>query len=225
MKGISKFFAGALIALMLVIIMGVNQSEAGSAEGKTIFTSKNCGGCHLTTGPNTDKTFEDKLKRKGPDLWFAGSKFKKDWLAGWLKDPKPVRPMEYNSIEKKNAGNHAKLSDKEAADVAEYLMTLTSKDVAKGAVEDGKPNIQGKIVFEKTQGCYGCHPVTKAGKVVGGLSGPSFVDAGKRLQGDFIYAYLKNPKALIPVKRMPTYEGILNDNQMKSAAQYITTFK
>ena len=41
------------------------------------------------------------------------------------------------------------------------------------------PNIQGKIAFEKKQGCYGCHPVTKAGKVVGGLSGPSFVDAGK----------------------------------------------
>ncbi|MEK6656610.1 MAG: c-type cytochrome [Nitrospirota bacterium] len=225
MKGISKFFAGALIAFMLVIIAGVYQSEAGPAEGKSAFTSKNCGNCHLTAGPNTDKTFADKLKHKGPDLWFAGSKFKKDWLTGWLKDPKPIRPMGYNSIEKKNPGNHPKLSGKEAADVAEYLMTLTSKDVAKGVVEDGKPNIQGKIVFEKTQGCYGCHPVMKAGKVVGGLSGPSFVDAGKRLQGDFIYAYLKNPKALIPVKRMPTYEGILNDNQMKAAAQYITTFK
>lgn len=225
MKGISKVFAGALIALSLVIIAGVYQSEAGPAEGKTIFTSKNCGGCHLTTGPNTDKTFEDKLKRKGPDLWFAGSKFKMDWLEAWLQNPKPIRQMEYNSIEKKNPGNHPKLSDKDAHQVAEYLNTLKSKDVAEKVIEDGKPNIQGKIVFEKKQGCYGCHPVMKAGKVVGGLSGPSLVDAGKRLRGDWIYAYLKNPKALIPVKRMPTYEGILNDNDMKAAAQYITTFK
>ena len=225
MKGISKFFAGALIGFMLVVIAGVYQSEASPAEGKSVFTSKNCGGCHLTTGPNTDKSFDDKLKRKGPDLWFAGSKFKKDWLAGWLKDPKPVRLMEYNSIEKKNPGNHPKLSDKDAHQVAEYLNTLKSKDVAEKVIEDGKPNIQGKIAFEKKQGCYGCHPVMKAGKVVGGLSGPSLVDAGKRLRGDWIYAYLKNPKALIPVKRMPTYEGILNDNDMKAVAQYITTFK
>ena len=225
MKGFSKFFAGALIGFMLVVIAGVYQSEASPAEGKSVFTSKNCGGCHLTTGPNTDKSFEDKLKRKGPDLWFAGSKFKLDWLEAWLQNPKPIRQMEYNSIEKKNPGNHPKLSDKEAHQVTEYLNTLTSKDVADKVIEDGKPNIQGKIAFEKKQGCYGCHPVMKAGKVVGGLSGPSLVDAGKRLRGDWIYAYLKNPKALIPVKRMPTYEGILNDNDMKAVAQYITTFK
>lgn len=219
------FLLTTICSMAITLILAVNHSVAGQAEGKNAFTSKKCGDCHLMAGPNTDKTFADKLKRKGPDLWFAGSKFKKDWLEGWLKEPKPVRPMEYNSIEKKNPSNHPKLSDKEADDVAEYLMTLTSKDVAKGAVEDGKPNIQGKLVFEKKQGCYGCHAVAKAGKIFGGLSGPSFVDVGKRLQGDFIYAYLKNPKAFIPVKMMPTYVGILNDNDMKNVAQYVTTFK
>lgn len=219
------FLLATICSMAIILIIAVNHSVAGQAEGKNIFTSKKCGDCHLMTGPNTDKTFADKLKHKGPDLWFAGSKFKKDWLTEWLKEPKPIRPMEYNSIEKKNPGNHPKLSDKEAGDVAEYLMTLTSKDVVKGAVEDGKPSIQGKIVFEKKQGCYGCHAVAKAGKTFGGLSGPTFVDAGKRLQGDFIYAYLKNPKALIPVKRMPAYTGILNDNDMKNVAQYVTTFK
>ncbi len=219
------FLLATIASMAITLIIVTNQAAAGLAEGKNIFASNKCGDCHLMAGPNTDKTFADKLKHKGPDLWFAGSKFKKDWLNGWLKDPKPIRPMEYNSIEKKNPGNHPKLSDKEAVDVAEYLMTLTSKDVAKGAVEDGKPNIQGKLVFEKKQGCYGCHAVAKAGKVFGGLNGPSFVDAGKRLQGDFIYAYLKNPKALIPVKRMPAYTGILNDNDMKNVAQHMTTFK
>ena len=211
--------------MAITLIIAVNHSAAGQAEGKGIFASKKCGDCHLMAGPNTDKTFADKLNRKGPDLWFAGSKFKKDWLEGWLKNPKPIRQMEYNSIEKKNSGNHSKLSDKEAGDVTAYLMTLKSKDVAEGVIVDGKPNMQGQLVFNKKQGCYGCHPVAKAGKVVGGLSGPSFVDAGKRLQGDWIYAYLKNPKSLIPVKRMPTYAGILNDADMKNVAQYVTTFK
>ena len=222
--GMKDFLLVTICSMAITLIIAVNHSAAGQAEGKGIFASKKCGDCHLMAGPNTDKTFADKLNRKGPDLWFAGSKFKKDWLEGWLKNPKPIRQMEYNSIEKKNSGNHSKLSDKEAGDVTAYLMTLKSKDVAEGVVKEG-PNIQGKIAFEKKQGCYGCHPVTKAGKVVGGLSGPSFVDAGKRLQGDWIYAYLKNPKSLIPVKRMPTYAGILNDADMKNVAQYVTTFK
>ena len=37
MKGISKFFAGALIGFMLVVIAGVYQSEASPAEGKSVF--------------------------------------------------------------------------------------------------------------------------------------------------------------------------------------------
>ncbi|MBI3353636.1 MAG: c-type cytochrome [Nitrospirae bacterium] len=197
-----KDFLLALICSMAItLIIAVNHSAAGQAEGKGIYDSKKCGDCHLTAGPNTDKTF------------------------AWLKNPKPIRQMEYNSIEKKNSGNHSKLSDKEAGDVTAYLMTLKSKDVAEGVIIDGKPNIQGKLVFEKKQCCYGCHSYPKSGKVSGGLSAPSLVDAGKRLQGDWIYAYLKNPKSLIPVKRMPTYAGILNDNDMKNVAQYVTTFK
>lgn len=47
---------------------------AGAAEGQKIFDAKKYGDCHLTKGTNTDKTFADKLKHRGHDLWFAGSK-------------------------------------------------------------------------------------------------------------------------------------------------------
>lgn len=222
---IGKMWGIKVFLTMVVSLWVVAPGVTMAADGKGIFEAKKCGGCHLMTGPNPDKTFADKLKRKGPDLWFAGSKYKKDWLEGWMGDPKPIRPMEYNSIEKPNPGNHPKLSQDEARAVAEYLMTLKSKDVASGVIPEGSGGIQGKIVFEKKQGCYGCHQVKKGGKVVGGLSGPTLVDAGKRLQGDWIYTYLTNPKALIPVKRMPIYAGILTDADMKALAGYITTFK
>lgn len=224
MKRFLNMYTVILVVLTIVLGVKIYQAEAGPAEGKTIFASKKCGDCHQTVGPNTDKTFADKLRHKGPDLWFAGSKFKKEWLKEWLKSPALIRPMEYNSIEKKNPGDHPKLADTEGSDVTEYLMTLISKDVAGGVIKEGTPNIQGKLVFEKKQGCYGCHQVKKGAKMIGGMSGPSLVDAGKRLQGDWIYAYLKNPKALIPVKRMPTYEGILTDVNMKAVAEHITTF-
>ena len=42
-----------------------------------------CSGCHALAKP-TDTSLGRLLTRKGPDLWFAGSKFNKEWLVGWL---------------------------------------------------------------------------------------------------------------------------------------------
>ncbi|MBI5286863.1 MAG: c-type cytochrome [Deltaproteobacteria bacterium] len=217
--------AARVLMMMVTFLWMVKAVMVEAGDGKAIFDAKKCGDCHLTAGPNTDKTFADKLKRKGTDLWFAGSKYKKEWLVEWMKNPVTIRPMEYNSIEKKNPGNHPKLSAEESRDVADYLMALKSKDVAGGVIQEGMGGIQGKIVFEKKQGCFGCHQIKKAGKVTGGLTGPSLAEAGKRLNGDWIYAYLKDPKPLIPVKRMPIYAGILTDADMKAVAGYLTTLK
>ena len=50
--------------------------------------------CHALVKP-TDTSFDRMLTRKGPDLWFAGSKFNAEWLVAWLQDPKPIRPAGY----------------------------------------------------------------------------------------------------------------------------------
>lgn len=210
------------VVLLASIALGVGAERcmADAAKGKGIFEGKKCGGCHQMQGPATEKSFDDQLKKKGPELWYAGSKLKKEWLEKWLQDPKPIRPLEYNSIEKKNPGNHPKLSKDEAAGVTEYLMTLTSKDVDAGIIK-AKSNLQGKLIFEKKQACNGCHQIVKGGKVMGGLVGPSLVKAGERLQGDWIYAYLKKTKVFKPVRRMPIFEGHLSDPDMKNVAAHI----
>src|SRR3990170_1572054 len=210
-----------LSGMMIGTPGGTAYADVGG--GQKMYEAKGCGSCHMTKGPNTDKSFEDKLSHKGPDLWFAGSKFKKEWLAKWLQAPKPIRTMAYNSIEKKNAGDHPKLSGKEADDVTDYLMTLTSKDVVTGTIK-AKNDLMGKMVFEKKQGCYGCHLSKRGAKVAGGVTGPSLVDAGQRLQGDWIYTYLSKPQAVIPVKRMPTYSGVLTDAELKGLAAYVSNF-
>jgi len=69
-----------------------------------------------------------------------------------------------------------------------------------------------------------CHQVTSRGKVVGGLTGPSLVEAGVRLNPDWVYAYLSAPKVFKPVKAMPTYEGIIPKDDMAAVAAYIATF-
>ena len=216
------------IAVFSIFTAGVlafaGSASAGVSEGKGIFTSKDCGGCHQTKGPAKEKTVEDMLSKKGPELWYAGSKFQKVCLEKWLHDPKPIRKMEYYSLTKKNGGNHGKLGAKEAKDVTDYLMSLKSADVKAVGIQP-KNSPQGRLIFNKKQGCYGCHETPQGSNIVGGLTGPTMVGIGTRINPDWIYAYLTNPKAFKPVKDMPTYVGVLSDFEMKSLSEFVASFK
>ena len=208
-----------ITALFIALSWGVSL-----ADGKGIFASKNCGSCHQIQGPAAEKTFDDQLKKKGPELWYSGSKFKKEWLEEWLEKPATIRPLKYNSVTDKNTDKHPALSKKEADEVAEYLMTLTAKEVAKGTAEE-KVTPQGKNLFIKRYSCVGCHSIKSGAQKVGGVSGPDLSEAGKRLTADWVYAYLKEPKVFKPVKRMPVFVDIINDNEMKTLAGFVAAQK
>lgn len=197
---------------------------ATAADGKSIFTANKCLSCHYTQGPAREKTIADQLKKKGPELWYAGSKFQKAWLQKWLQKPKPIRMMAYNSLTKKNPGKHAKLAAADAKSVTEFLMTLTSSEVKAGVIKP-KKSPKGKLIFKKKMPCGGCHQYTARKKVKGGMTGPSLIGVKERLNPDWIYAYMKNPKVFKPVKMMPVFAGILSDKDMKNVSAYIATFK
>ncbi|MFQ5851310.1 MAG: c-type cytochrome [Candidatus Binatia bacterium] len=226
-----------VITLILGAVLATSQSLAGSVEGEKIFKGKGCGGCHALTGPAKVKSIQDRLKRKGPDLWFAGSKFKEKWLNEWLKKPVAIRGVKWGTLEIGNE-KHAGLSKNEAREVAAYLMTLVDKYTAKGVIKEGKKlsrskRLKAKRLFEKKQACYSCHktPVKKRKKVlrvIGGFTGPTFVDAGKRLRGDWIYSFLKEPQSYEPFGRMPVYgdkvQDKFSDKDLKLLAGYLLTF-
>lgn len=211
------FGAGLLSAALLLWAV---PSHGGVAEGKKAFDANKCAGCHQVQGPAKEKTIKDQLAKKGPELWYSGSKFKSGFLEKWLASPQPIRPLAYNSVTERNRGDHPRLSPKDASEVAAYLMSLKSPEVKPlgiQAVESPK----GRIIFLKKQSCYGCHSMRVRGKMAGGLSGPSFIGAFERLNPDWVYSYLKNPKAFKPVKMMPVYSGILNEAEMKEVASYV----
>lgn len=213
-----------MVALGLAaFIVGVSL-KLSYADGKGIFASKNCGSCHQTEGPAVEKTFDDQLKKKGPELWYSGSKFKKEWLQEWLEKPTTIRLLKYNSVNEKNTEKHVALSKKEAEEVTEYLMKLSAKEVPAGTITEAVTP-QGKNLFQKKYGCVGCHSIKAGAQKVGGVSGPDLSDAGKRLRGDWVYAYLKEPKVFKPVKRMPVFVGIINDNEMKTLAGFVAAQK
>ena len=211
------FLSAALFSL------GTAPVQADPAAGAKVFQAKKCNDCHYTDGPAREKTIADQLAKKGPELWYAGSKFQKAWLARWLQDPKPIRPLKYNSLTEKNAGDHPKLAAPDAAAVTDFLMTRTSKDLKEGVINP-KMNPKGRLVFTKSMPCSGCHQFPGT-KFTGGLNGPSLVAAGERLNPDWIFAYLKDTKAFKPVRQMPVFAGVLNEQDMQSVAEFVSTFK
>lgn len=199
--------------------------SANAAAGKAVFDAKGCAECHYTDGPAKEKTIDDQLAKKGPELWYAGSKFQKDWLGKWLVDPKPIRPMKFNNLSEENTGGHPKLAAADAGPVTDFLMGLTSEAVDAGKVKP-KRNPKGRQIFIKKMPCSGCHQYTgRKKKIIGGRSGPSLVDAGVRLNPDWILAYLKKPKVFKPVKMMPVFAGLLSDKDMMNVARYVANFK
>jgi cytochrome c2 len=208
------------------LVMASAPGRADPAAGEKIFQTKKCTECHYTQGPAREKSIADQLAKKGPELWYAGSKFQKAWLAKWLKNPKPIRPMKFSSLTEKNPGDHAKLSAADAASVTDFLMTLTSSAVKAGVIKP-KKNAKGRLIFTKKMPCSGCHqyPAKKRKKFKGGNSGPTLVGAGKRLNPDWIYAYLKNPKVFKPFKMMPVFAGLMKDRDMKKVAAHVASFK
>jgi mono/diheme cytochrome c family protein len=218
---------GITLSLGMALLVAVSTpGRADPAAGQKVFTDKGCADCHYTEGPAREKTIEDQLAKKGPELWYAGSKFQEPWLKGWLADPQPIRAMAFNSLTEKNPGDHPKLGGDEAGQVSEFLMSLTSDAVEAGTVKVKKKNVKGRQIFTKKMPCSGCHQYPgRKGKVSGGLMGPTLVGAGVRLNPDWILAYLQKPEVFKPVKMMPVFVGILSDKDMKNVTAHVATFK
>ncbi len=206
--------------LLLCLLFGA-PGVLYAKDGMVVFTENKCNACHQTEGPAGEKTIEDVLRKKGPELWYAGSKFRPGFLERWLAEPQPIRPMEYYSLTVANKNDHPRLSAEDASSVATYLMTLTSGDVG-GAGIVARKNIRGKKVFAKEFSCYGCHRMRSRGKVIGGLSGPSLAGARERLNPEWVYAYMVRPEVFKPVKDMPVYSGLVSDKKMRNLAEYVS---
>ena len=213
---VSKVYVVMLV--FTAVMMGFVSTAMAGGEGEGIFKAKKCSECHATSGPSKISTIEDWEKRKGPDLWFAGSKFNQAWLEAWLAAPTSIRGVKWNELDP-NTEKHAALSGKEVHEVAEYLMSLKDSNVHSGSANQNVQKPQGKLMFEKKNACSACHQFKGGGKAMGGISGPSFVGGKDRLQPDWVAAFLKDPNRYEPKGRMPNFSG-LSDSDMGSLAGY-----
>lgn len=184
-----------------------------AADGDAILEQR-CAGCHALSGPAA-QSVQELWQRKGPDLFYAGSKYKSEWLEKWLVKPRRIRPAGYHyvqhikpgkkrdMIDKSTLTPHPALSTEDAEDVTEALMKLNAPAgmITEGDFKGGKISASfGEMVFDKFNGCMACHEIEPN---FGGLSGPEVYTAAKRMQEDYLMSYIRNPRAWNPKTPMP----------------------
>lgn len=187
-----------ICSMFLAVAFG---SGAYAADGKAI-AGKECAGCHKLSGPAA-ATIAEVLQRKAPDLFYAGSKFNKDWLEKYIQSPTTLRPggvVYINNV--KTEGDQdvvkdapkcgAKLNAGDAKAVADYLMTLKDAGMKAGAAKIGDFSAaKAKLLMFKNQACSACHTDPKKG---GGVSCPTFEGIGARLNPDWMHSFISDPK-------------------------------
>lgn len=214
--------------LILLLLAGVGPVPAAGSDGPALAVKKNCVQCHRFSPEDPED------RKKAPDLFYAGDKFQERWLREFLVQPTVLRQAGYITdpgflkAKPATAGPHMSLSPEEAEVMSDYLLSLNISSLQTGKV-DGAPLTKGKkarakFVFERNYGCHSCHQTLNlAGKVRGGISGPSLVDAGNRLRPDWMFNWLKNPRRFEPKGRMPILN--LDDETAVLLTQFLQTLK
>ncbi|MBI4596036.1 MAG: c-type cytochrome [Candidatus Tectomicrobia bacterium] len=164
-----------------------------------------CLQCHPVPG---------KSANIGPEITYEGSRVQPDWLAKYFEKPELLRPISTARMP------NFKLLEEEAKLLGDYVkMALVDNKLSVGLIREDQISQQslklGKKLFTRKYGCISCHQVeNKGGKV-----GPEVSRLGKRLDGDWIYAYLKNPQLLIKGAMMPNYA--LTDEEARALTEYL----
>ncbi|TLS78447.1 c-type cytochrome [Mariprofundus erugo] len=197
-----------ILALAVLVLVSIATAEA---DGIALLKSQ-CASCHSLDGPAASSLTELKM-RKGPDLFYAGNKYQRDWMVEWLQKPVRIRPagMFYGEhikqsekrdmIDESTLKPHIALSVTDAESAADALMALK----ANSNLIDDKPFVAagaplGEMAFDKFYGCMACHLIEPG---YGGLSGPEVYTAGRRLQPKFMRSFINNPQAWNPKSMMP----------------------
>jgi len=217
-----------VLLLFAPIYLGI--SVSAHADGIELLKKHDCASCHALTGP-APATLNQLWQRKGPDLFYAGNKYRQTWVEQWLQQPKRIRPtgMFYmnhikpgpkrNMVDESTLKEHIKLNKHDAKTIA---ATLASMKPFSGLIQAEKHNASispgplGEMMFDKIYGCMACHQIEPG---FGGMSGPEVYTAGKRLRPEYMLSYIRSPQAWDPKIWMPNAH--LPDNNKQKLVNYM----
>ncbi|MCB1742048.1 MAG: cytochrome C [Gammaproteobacteria bacterium] len=206
----------AALVYALVLAAGLLGTSAVVAEG--ILESRECSRCHRLTVPAAeDRTVAALSQRKAPDLFYAGSKFRPEWLRQWLLAPERIRPAGVtpylhaqtvdgrDRLQDTDLEPHPAVAEADVDEIVEALQALdwgTERLPRSMPAAPPVPRMLAQMNFVKFKGCASCHRISPD---FGGLSGPQLYTAADRLRPEFLTSYIADPQAWDPVAPMPGY--------------------
>jgi mono/diheme cytochrome c family protein len=202
---------------LVALALGMAAMPALAVEPGQALLQDRCAACHDLSGPAA-KSLTELKARKGPDMFYAGNKYRAGWLAGWLQKPARIRPAgvfyldhikpgaKQDQVDTATLTPHLTLNADDAATAAKALMALKANGnlLATKPFAPG-PSPMGEMSFDKFYGCMACHEIEPG---FGGQSGPEVYTAGRRLTPEFMLSFIRdpqawNPKGLMPNKHVP----------------------
>lgn len=225
-----------LISLLRSSLLAVGSSVlllSGTvlADGAAI-AREQCAVCHALERPDFENLgLAERLQRKAPPLYYAGNKYRREWLLQQLQQPQRIYPAGYfplASVLRTEEGDmpdpaaliqHPALAAGQAAQVTDFLMSLRPHEdlIAADHYEPGKVAMRMAMMdFRKFKGCDACHQDAVDS---GGFSGPSLVDAWQRLQPAYLSSFTQNPRAWDPNSIMPVPQ--MNEAAIHKLVNYL----
>jgi len=220
----------------LIAMLSPALSSAG--EGGLELLKLQCAACHDLKGP-APQTIHELWKRDAPDLFYAGDKFRREWLVAWLQKPVRIRPAGVNYLRNINSMpvhqdsskvgrkfdvlwgsvlkplKHITLNKADANLAADALMQMKPHYalIANEKLDTSKKVTldQGELLIDKINGCLSCHQIEPG---YGGYTGAELYTAGRRLQPEYMLSFIKRPKNWDPKIWMPNLH-VTDENAQK----------
>lgn len=190
-------------------------------QGKALFETLGCFGCHSVKG-------YEKAEKVGPDLTRVRSKVNPSWLVRWIMNPKDYLP--------RTKMPNFSLSQDEATSIAAYLLSSSEPELPPLARHTGGDQKKGKELVGKL-GCLGCHRVgnefpappqpkpeemSPAEAILARFDpAPDLGQVGSKVNADWLFRWLKDPKRFSPKTRMPNLR--LSDKEAADITAYLMT--
>lgn len=175
------------------------------SDGRKLFESSGCLGCHNVEG-------YVKVPNIGPPLDHIAAKVNAGWLLQWLLDPKGY-------LAKTKMPNF-RFSEQEAMAIRAYLLEKSlSKPIRTRTVVAGMKLDRvetGRVLFGYAR-CVSCHSIDG----VGGTLAPDLGRIGEKVRPDWLFEFIKNPRAYQPNTKMPQYR--FSEPEIMQIVEYLST--
>ncbi len=213
----------APLLILAAALAACSPPPAGPLAGKAYFAQVGCAACHRVGETGS---------AGGPDLTLVGFRHSPRWLDLWLRNPRAWRPD--------TPMPNQRLSPAARAAIVSYLAELKGADWPKGARPwDGAGDAvaRGRLIYLRA-GCVACHGLGGAGgypnnNVVGGKI-PPLANASRTFTKAELVAKIKrgvpapakaDAGGSAPLVWMPSWEQVLDDDEIDAVATYVLTLE